>query len=85
MREFIFRMIAARGLHAQLAAELAQIVQTSKSQVYLTKGLKSVNMGRIMEVMSLGIGPGDEVRVTVVGEDEENLCECLKEYFELKL
>lgn len=85
MREFEFRIIAARGLHAQLAAELAHMVQASQSQVYLTKGAKSVNLGRMMEVMSLGIGPGDEVRVTVIGEDEEVLCGRLKQYFEMKL
>ena len=85
MKEFEFQIIAARGLHAQLAAELAQMVQSSKSQVYLTKGTKSVNLGRSIEILSLGIGPGDAVRITVVGEDEGALCERLKEYFEMKL
>jgi len=85
MKEFEFQMIAARGLHAQLAAELAQMVQSSKSQAYLTKGTKSVNLERLMEILSLRIGPGDEVKVTVVGEDEDALCERLKEYFEMKL
>lgn len=85
MKEFEFHLIAARGLHAQIATELAQMVQNSKSQVYITKGTKSVNLERIMEILSLGIRPGDEIRVTVVGIDEDTLCEQMKKYFEINL
>ena len=61
------------------------MVQNSKSQVYITKGTKSVNLVRIMEILSLGIRPGDEIRVTVVGIDEDTLCEQMKKYFEINL
>lgn len=85
MREFEFQITDARGLHAQVASELAKYIRQTKSQAYFTKGKKSVNIERTMEVLSLGAGPGDWVRVTVVGDDEAVSFEYLKTYFEKQL
>ena len=53
--------------------------------VKLTKEGKTVEAKKLMAVMSLGIKCGQEVTVTVEGEDEDAVAEKLENFFKTNL
>ena len=55
------------------------------SVVKLTKEGKTVEAKKLMAVMSLGIKCGQEVTVTVEGEDEDAVAEKLENFFKTNL
>ena len=68
------------GLEARPVAVLVQIASQHESTVYIeTKG-KRVNAKSIMGMMSMGLQSGDEVIITVNGEDEEVAMENIEKY-----
>lgn len=77
-----FRIIAETGIHARPATLLVQTASKFNSDINLEYKGKSVNLKSIMGVMSLGVGQGAEVTITVDGQDEaeamEGIVETLK-------
>ena len=62
-----FHIVAETGIHARPATLL---VQTASKDINLEYNGKSVNLKSIMGVMSLGVGQGSDVTITVDGADE---------------
>ncbi|MGI6188887.1 MAG: HPr family phosphocarrier protein [Clostridiales bacterium] len=58
------------GLQARPAALFVQVANRFTSRIWITKGTKKVNAKSILGVMSLGVVQGDEVTITIDGEDE---------------
>ena len=75
MKEFKYVITDAQGIHARPASEL----------VKLTKEGKTVEAKKLMAVMSLGIKCGQEITVTVEGEDEDAVAEKLENFFKANL
>ncbi|MGO4961060.1 phosphocarrier protein HPr [Jeotgalibaca porci] len=77
-----FHIIAETGIHARPATLLVQTASKFNSDINLEYKGKSVNLKSIMGVMSLGVGQGAEVTITVDGQDEaeamEGIVETLK-------
>ena len=77
-----FHIIAETGIHARPATLLVQTAGKFNSDINLEYKGKSVNLKSIMGVMSLGVGQGAEVTITVDGQDEaeamEGIVETLK-------
>lgn len=77
-----FHIIAETGIHARPATLLVQTASKFNSDINLEYKGKSVNLKSIMGVMSLGVGQGAEVTITVNGQDEaeamEGIVETLK-------
>ena len=77
-----FQIIAETGIHARPATLLVQTASKFNSDINLEYKGKSVNLKSIMGVMSLGVGQGAEVTITVDGQDEaeamEGIVETLK-------
>ncbi|WP_373738586.1 phosphocarrier protein HPr [Jeotgalibaca porci] len=77
-----FNIIAETGIHARPATLLVQTASKFNSDINLEYKGKSVNLKSIMGVMSLGVGQGAEVTITVDGQDEaeamEGIVETLK-------
>ena len=77
-----FHIIAETGIHARPATLLVQTASKFNSDINLQYKGKSVNLKSIMGVMSLGVGQGAEVTITVDGQDEaeamEGIVETLK-------
>ncbi len=65
-----YHVIAETGIHARPATLLVQTASKFSSEVQLEYKGKSVNLKSIMGVMSLGVGQGADVVITVEGEDE---------------
>ena len=77
-----FHIIAETGIHERPATLLVQTASKFNSDINLEYKGKSVNLKSIMGVMSLGVGQGAEVTITVDGQDEaeamEGIVETLK-------
>ena len=77
-----FHIIAETGIHARPATLLVQTASKFNSDINLEYKGKSVNLKSIMGVMSLGVGQGAAVPITVDGQDEaeemEGIVETLK-------
>ena len=69
------------GLHARPASELVKLCQGIKSKIVLGKGDMKTNPKSILGIMSLGASFGDQLNVTVEGEDEETAIQVLEKYF----
>ena len=85
MKEFKYVITDAQGIHARPASELVKGLKGVTSVVKLTKEGKTVEAKKLMAVMSLGIKCGQEVTVTVEGEDEDAVAEKLENFFKTNL
>lgn len=65
------------GLHARPAALIRKTAQDFSSQAQLHFGDKSASCDSLIGLMGLGIGEGDEVRVTCRGKDAEAALQAL--------
>lgn len=65
-----FHIIAETGIHARPATLLVQTASKFNSDINLEYKGKSVNLKSIMGVMSLGVGQGADVTITIEGADE---------------
>ncbi len=65
-----FHIVADTGIHARPATLLVQTASKFNSDINLEYKGKSVNLKSIMGVMSLGVGQGADVTITIEGSDE---------------
>lgn len=70
---------SANGLHARPATELVNKASSFKSEITIHKNGKQVNAKSIIGVMTLAIGPGEEIQVKADGPDEKEAIENLEE------
>ncbi|MCI1219485.1 MAG: HPr family phosphocarrier protein [Bifidobacterium sp.] len=69
------------GIHARPASQFAQAASASGCTVTLSKdpSTAGVNASSILSIMGLGIKQGDEVTITVNGDDAEKVADSLAE------
>jgi len=71
------------GLHARPAAVFVQCANQFRSRITIRNTSNSsclpVNAKSILKVLTLGVGKGDAVEITVEGEDEEQAAVTLKD------
>jgi len=86
MKEFIYTIKDQLGIHARPAGMLVKEAKNYKSSIKLEKeDGKSADATRLMAIMTLGIKCGNQIRITVEGEDEDTAIEMLKKIFEENL
>ena len=85
MKEFKYVIQDEQGIHARPAGILVKAAGTFKSDIYIHKDKKQKNIKRIFGVMGLCIKKGDEIRVTVEGEDEAEAAEKIEMLFKENL
>lgn len=68
------------GLEARPIAMLVQVASQHESSVYIEAEGKKVNAKSIMGMMSLALGTGESVKVTVSGSDEMEAMADIEEY-----
>ena len=71
MKEIKYVVTDPLGIHARPAGLLVKQAAGFKSTITIDNGAKKADAKRIMAVMSMGIKQGNEITVTVEGEDEE--------------
>lgn len=74
-----YHITAETGIHARPATLLVQTASKFSSEVNLEYKGKSVNLKSIMGVMSLGVGQGSDVTITVDGSDEKEAINAIDE------
>lgn len=68
------------GIHARPAGMLVKEASQFKSSVKIAGPKKEVDAKRIMGVMSMGVKQGDQVKLTIEGEDEETAAAALEKF-----
>ena len=68
------------GLDARPVALFVQIASQFESSIYVGTGSKKVNAKSIMGMMTLDLGPGAQVQVSIDGDDESAAIEKIEEY-----
>lgn len=85
MKEFSYKIKDEVGIHARPAGLLVKEATKFKSSITLmTKG-KSADAKKLFSVMSLSAKNGDEVKVSIFGDDEALAELDLKRFFEKNL
>lgn len=72
--------VSAEKEGARTIAMLVQIASQYKSSINISQNNKMVNAKSIMGMMTLGLIPGQQLEITVDGEDEEPAMSNLEEY-----
>lgn len=81
MKEFQYVIQDPVGLHARPAGLLVKQAAGFQSKVTVESGGKSVDAGKLIMLMSLGIKQGMEVTCRIEGEDEEEAAKALQTFF----
>lgn len=85
MKTFTYVIQDQLGIHARPAGLLVKQLKAYTSKFTLSKGDKSVDMSRLMQLMGMGVKTGDEVTVSVEGADEEAAAAALETFFKENL
>jgi phosphocarrier protein HPr len=73
------------GIHARPAGLLVKCAKATGSIVKITKNDKTVEATKLIPLMSMGVGCGDTVSVSIESGDEETAFKAVKEFFEKNL
>lgn len=68
---------SSHGLHARPAAVFTQAAAAAGVPVHVAKAGRTVNAASILGIISLGINHGDEVLLTVDGDDADGVLDQL--------
>lgn len=85
MKTFSYEIKDAIGIHARPAGLLVKEAKKYNSKIILNVNGKNAEATKLMAVMSLGVKHGQNVEITVEGEDEETAYEDIKAFFEQNL
>ena len=85
MKEFKYIIKDEMGIHARPAGELVKVAAKYPCEIKIEKDGRSVDAKRIMGIMSLGVKCGEEITVTVEGEDEDTAVEKMKDFMEANM
>ncbi len=80
MQQFTHAIIDPAGIHARPAAKLVKEIGTYASTVTISKGDKKVDARKLISIMGLGAKQGDEITLTIEGDDETEASEKLKTF-----
>jgi len=72
------------GLHARAAARIASLAQEHQAKIILEKNGLQADAKSILEILSLGCGPGTMVQVRVQGPEAGEALQALQELFRLR-
>lgn len=82
MKEFNYVITDQAGIHARPAGLLVSMAKECSSIIMMEVRGQRADVARLMSVMQLSVRQGDEVRITVEGENEEVDCQYFKTFFQ---
>ncbi len=85
MLTFNYTIQDEQGIHARPAGMLVKEMQNFSSNITFTKGEKKVDGKKLFAVMSLAAKKGEELVITVEGDDEDAALKTAKSFFEENL
>ncbi|HYW78312.1 MAG TPA: HPr family phosphocarrier protein [Thermoguttaceae bacterium] len=69
------------GIHARAATLIAELVRRFDSKVEVVKDNERVESTDVLQVLSLGAGPGSKLSLEAVGGDAEEVLDALVKLF----
>lgn len=85
MKSFNYVIKDEIGIHARPAGLLAKKAKEVTSKITITCSGKSAEATRLMALIGLGVKCGNEVTVTIEGEDEEQAVGVMEKFFQENL
>lgn len=85
MKSFNYVITDEVGIHARPAGILVKEAKKYSSKVTINAGGKSADATRLMAIMGMGVKKGDEVTVSVEGDDEDTAVVELEKFFKENL
>lgn len=86
MKEFKYTITDPVGIHARPAGLLVKEVKKHASAIKITgKDGKSADAKKLLALMGLGIRQGDEITVTVEGDDEADAAAAIEKFLKENL
>ncbi len=75
----------SRRLHLRSAAKLVLLVSRYQCEVTIQSGRRCVNAKSIIGLVTLGVEEGTELAFTFQGDDAQEACRDVQEFFEPEL
>ena len=85
MKSFKYTVKDELGIHARPAGLLVKEAKKYESKITITKEGKTVDVTKLMMLMSLAVKCGQTVEIQVEGSDEDIAFEGMKAFFEANL
>lgn len=82
MKNFNYVITDEVGIHARPAGLLVKEAKKYASRIAVNAGSKSADATKLMALMSMGIKQGDEVTITVDGDDESTAVIEMERFFQ---
>ncbi len=84
MKKVILTISNQRGLHARAAAKFVKLAGEFLADITVAKDGQEVSGLSIMGLMMLAAAPGDQIEMTVAGNDADEALKALRELVENK-
>ncbi len=81
MKNFNYVITDEVGIHARPAGILVKEAKKYASKITVSVGAKSADATKLMALMSMGVKQGDEVTVSVEGDDEDSAAAEIEKFF----
>lgn len=85
MKEIKYVITDKEGIHARPAGMLVKEASLYSSAITIKSGEKAGDLKRIFAVMSLGVKKGDEVVITIEGNDETEAATAIENFLKNNL
>ena len=85
MKTIKYVIIDELGIHARPAGIIVKLVKAYKSKILIGRPEKMVDATKIIGIMSLCMKQGDEIHITVEGEDESEAATAIETLLEENL
>ena len=85
MKSFNYVITDEVGIHARPAGVLVKEAKKYASKITISKEDKSADATKLMALMSMGVKQGEEVTVSVEGDDEETAAAEIERFFKENL
>lgn len=83
MRSFIYTIKDEQGIHARPAGLIVKEAKTFRSEIILKRGNDMADLKKLFAVMGLAVKKGEEVTVTINGDDEDEAANNLESFIRI--
>lgn len=70
------------GIHCRPSVLIMQAIEGYEGHITVKAKKKQTSLNSVLDLMAMGLLPGDKVEITVKGTDEKKMCAKLVELFE---
>lgn len=75
------KIVNELGLHARAAAKLAKAAQQASGPVWIEFGDEQMDAKQVIDILTLGAGSGDQVRIRIETDGDLNLLDQIAALF----